>query len=266
VKALQEQAAAQDGPHLAVFDGGFALASVVRPLTHPAEGQSRIEFLTRLRGDARLCALPTTERRPHQRGRTPQWGKPLSPPRQGGRWPGSWREGKVFLYGQHRMVRWKEVVCLWRVLGPDLRVKAVVAEVEGYRKRFTLATSALDLTGLQMAELFCARFRQEDGFRDLKQRLGWEECRAWTKNPIERTTQVMIATLSVLRLFERRLTEDVGDGWWLHPPWNPHKTRPSVLDAERLLRQHRGGIQQCLSEWLEIEENSDAAESEVVAT
>ena len=37
-----------------------------------------------------------------------------------------------------------------------------------------------------MVELFAARFRQEDGFRDLKQRLGGEECRAWTANPIER--------------------------------------------------------------------------------
>ena len=45
-------------------------------------------------------------------------------------------------------------------------------------------TSAVELTGLQMVELFTARFRQEDGFRDLKQRLGWEECRAWTANPI----------------------------------------------------------------------------------
>jgi hypothetical protein len=33
----------------------------------------------------------------------------------------------------------------------------------------------VELTGLQMVELFTARFRQEDGFRDLKQRLGWEE-------------------------------------------------------------------------------------------
>ena len=38
-----------------------------------------------------------------------------------------------------------------------------------------------------MVELFTARFRQEDAFRDLKQRLGWEECRAWTANPIQRT-------------------------------------------------------------------------------
>jgi hypothetical protein len=57
-------------------------------------------------------------------------------------------------------------------------VKAVLAEVEGYSKRFTLVTSALELSVLQAVELFCARFRQEDAFRDLKQRLGWEEGRA----------------------------------------------------------------------------------------
>jgi hypothetical protein len=109
------------------------------------------------------------------------------------------------------------------------------------------------LSGLQVVELFCARFRQEDGFRDLKQRLGWEECRAWTRNPIERTTQTLFVTLAALRLLQLALQEQAGDGWWLHPPWNPHKARPSVLDVERLLWQHRGGIQQCLADWLDRE-------------
>jgi hypothetical protein len=39
----------------------------------------------------------------------------------------------------------------------------VVAKVEGYKKRFTLVGSAVGLTGLQMVELFAARFRQETG-------------------------------------------------------------------------------------------------------
>jgi hypothetical protein len=150
-------------------------------------------------------------------------------------------------------VRWKEVLCQWRVLGHDKTVKAVVAEVEGYSNRFTLVSSAVELTGLQIVELFCARFRQEDGFRDLKQRLGWEECRAWTKNPIERTTQTLFESLTLLRLLRYQLDAELGDTWWLHPPWNPRKTRPSVLDVERLLRQHGPEIQKCLSEWLEPE-------------
>lgn len=251
VESLRQQAKYDQVPHLAVFDGGFALGSVVRPLTHPEPGERRIEFVTRLRRDARLCALPKTQRGKHQRGRMPKWGPPLSPPRQGGRWPGEWREGRAFLYSRLRKTRWKEVTCLWRVSGHDVPVKAVLAEVEDLNKRMTLVTSALKLTGLQVVELFCARFRQEDGFRDLKQRLGWEECRAWTKNPIVRSTQAIFMALTLLRLLQRRLEETVGEAWWLHPPWNPAKTRPSVLDVERLMRQNQAGIQQCLSDWLE---------------
>ena len=191
-----------------------------------------------------------------KRGPMPKWGKPLPPPRQGGRWAGPWHVGSAFIYGRTRKVRWKEVVCLWRVLGHDVQVKAVVAQVEGYKKRFTLVSSALELTGLQMVELFCARFRQEDGFRDLKQRLGWEECRAWTKNPIERTSQAQWVTLSLLRLAQLRL-ESAGEvDWWFRPPWNQNKDRPSVLDLERLMRRHRAEIQRFLSEWLGDEQKT----------
>jgi hypothetical protein len=261
VELARQATQVQPGPHLLVFDGGFAVGSVVRPLVRPdAPLQCRIDILTRLRQDARLCALPPTQRRPGQRGPTPRWGRPLSPPCQGGRWPGRWQEGQAFLYGRLRSVRWKEGVCLWRVLGHQTSAKAVVAAVAGYRQRFTLVTSAINLTGLQVVELFCARYRQEDGFRDLKQRLGWEQCRAWTKNPIVRTTQALLVTLTMLRLLQFRLEQESGADWWLHPPWNPGKVRPSVLDVERLLRQHRGEIQRCLADWLEKGEKAVEAE------
>ena len=219
VGMVRQQTIGQEGPHLAVFDGAFAVANVVRPFLHPEAGKQRVDFVTRLRCDARLFHLPQP-RGKHQRGRPPKWGKPLAPPKQGKRWPVQWNEGRAYLYGKWRNVRWKEIVCQWRVLGHAIPVKAVYAEVEGYSKPFTLVTSAIKLTGLQVVELFCARFRQEDGFRDLKQRLGWEQCRAWTKNPIERTTQTLFETLTLLRLLQYRLDADLGDTWWLHPPWN----------------------------------------------
>jgi hypothetical protein len=257
VELGREHQKACRGKTLGVFDGGFALRSVVRPLVAPKEpGQPRIDFLTRLRHDARLHALPPKERKKGQRGATPKWGKRLPPPRQGGRWPGAWQTGSAFIYGRLRQVRYKEVLCLWRVLGHDVVVKAVVACVEGYKKRFTLVTSATELTGLQVVEIFCARFRQEDAFRDLKQRLGWEECRAWTRNPIERTTQAVLVTMTALRLLQLELQRERGDDWWLHPPWNKGKTRPSVLDVERLLRQHREELQQGLASWLDNEANA----------
>jgi hypothetical protein len=250
VELLQGEAAHVAGRHLAVFDGAFAVRTVVRPLTQPEAGQPRVEFLTRLRGDARLYALPPTTRPAGRRGPKPKWGPKLPVPRRGGRWRGGWQEGRVWIYGRWRQVRYKEVVCLWRVAGPAVPVKAVVAKVEGYQKRFTLVSSATELNGLQLLELFCARFREEDGFRDLKQRLGWEECRAWTKQPIVRTTQAQLLVMTLLRLLQFRLEEAEGDKWWFHPPWNKRKARPSVLDLERLLGQHRGEIQQLLSQGL----------------
>src|SRR5262249_1530431 len=107
--------------------------------------------------------------------------------------------------------------------------------------------------GLQLVARFCARFRQEDAFRDLKQRLGWEECRAWTRQPIERTTQTLLVTRTALRLLPLALQRRQGAGWWLRPPGEPPKRRPSVLDVGRLLRQQREGIQRCLAAWLDSE-------------
>jgi Transposase DDE domain len=265
VQLLQEQAVTIPGKHLGVMDGAFATASVVRPLVCPEPGLPRIDFVTRLRKDARLHALPPPEppagdsRR--GRGAWPKWGKRLPPPRRGGQWPGGWQEGVAYVYGRRRKVRWKEVLCQWHVLGHDVVVKAVVAEVEGYRKRFYLVSSAVELTGLQIVVLFGARWRQEDGFRDLKQRLGWEECRAWTKKPVLRTSWAQMVALSLLRLLQFKL-EGLGEtAWWLRPPWNQRKTRPSVLDVERLLRSRRQEIQQLLREWLKCRENKTEPES-----
>ena len=148
------------------------------------------------------------------------------------------------------------MICLWGVLGHEVPVKAVVAKVEGYSKRFTIVSSAVALSGLELLELFAARFRQEDGFRDLKQRLGWEECRAWTKKPIERTSHAQWVTMSLLRLAQFRLEASGEVDWWFRPPWNKKKERPSVLDLERLMRQHRERIRAFLSKWLGTEENA----------
>jgi DDE superfamily endonuclease len=260
VELLREQARiAPDQKHLGVFDGGYALESVVRPLVLPEGGAPRIDVLTRLRRDARLYASPPADRPAGRPGPRPKWGRRLPPPRRGGYWERGWRTGSGFIYGRQRTVRWKEVVCLWRVLGHEVPVKAVVAQVEGYKKRFTLVTSATELTGLEMVELFAARFRQEDGFRDLKQRLGWEECRAWTKNPIERTSQAQWVAMSLLRLLQFRLEGSGEVGWWFRPPWHKDKDRPSVLDAERLMRRHAAEIRRLLSGWLGDEGETEEA-------
>src|SRR5437588_7738597 len=48
VELARQQAQVLSGPHVVVFDGGFAMASVVRPLVRPSDPQQpRIDILTR---------------------------------------------------------------------------------------------------------------------------------------------------------------------------------------------------------------------------
>ena len=96
VELIREQARIIGGAHLAAFDGGFALASVVRPLVAPEGERPRIEFLTRLRHDARLYApLPEAAarrirsgarscRRPARAGGGPGGGSRGTPSSTGG--------------------------------------------------------------------------------------------------------------------------------------------------------------------------------------
>lgn len=112
--------------------------------------------------------------------------------------------------------------------------------MEGYEEPWFLVTTALDLTAAQVVELFTARFRQEDAFRDHKQRLGMEECRAWTKEPILRTFQVQLVALLLLRLLQYRLDHAWGTGsWWYKSEWNRRKRHASLLDLRRLFWRYR---------------------------
>jgi hypothetical protein len=263
VELARLSANAVPGKHLQVADGGYCKGSVLRPLLCPEADASgatpqRIEVITRLRLDACLHApLPAQEGK-RGRGRPRKWGQRLAAPGRGEQWQGPWRTTQVYVYGQRRQVRCKEVLCCWRALGHDVQVKAVLAYVEGYEKPFTLLSSATELEGWQVVVIFCARSREEDGIRDVKQRLGWEECRAWTRLPIERTTQAQLVTLTCLRLLQERLEQEAGDSWWLVPPWHPDKQRPSVLDVQRLLRQHSEELRGLLAGWLRQQINSQA--------
>jgi hypothetical protein len=54
VESLRPADAESSAPLVGVFDGAYAVATVVEPRVHPGSGQRRIEILTRLRVDARL--------------------------------------------------------------------------------------------------------------------------------------------------------------------------------------------------------------------
>lgn len=250
--------AESEAPLLAVFDGAYAVDTVVKPCLNPPEGKRRIEIVTRLRVDARLYA-PLKPKKKTGRGRKRKWGRRLATPRNHGKWQTPWRRGKAYLYGRVRKFRYKQLLCRWAVSGPHQPVHAFVFEVEGYDKPWYLVTSALDLSAEEVVAVFAARFRQEDTFRDLKQRLGMEECRAWTKEPILRTFQVQLVAVTLMRLLQPKLDGTWGKGdWWVVPDWNHQKRHPSVLDVRRLFWRFRVGISQTLLELEEIEKFPEA--------
>src|SRR5262245_46235279 len=162
-------------------------------------------------------------------------------------WSTFWRAGRAWGYGRRRLFRYKHLRCRWSVRGPEIPVHVFVVAVPGYRELWFLVTTALDLSAAQVVEAFAARFRQEDGFRDHKQRLGMEECRAWTKEPVLRTFQVQMVALTLLRLLQFRLNQAWGPGsWWLAPEWNRRKRHASLLDLRRLFWRYRAEFSQFL--------------------
>jgi hypothetical protein len=260
VEMLRQSNASSAAPVLGIFDGGYARANVVQPCLH--DTSRRIEVLTRPRSDARLYQpLPSqqTTRGKPKRGRPRKWGQRLPAPRDCRRWKGVWRKGRAYAYGQPRRFRYKVMDCRWSVSGPDMPVRIFAFKVEGYQETWCIITSALDLSAAQVLEAYAARFRQEDAIRDHKQRLGMEEVRAWTKAPVLRTFQVQLLSMTLLRLMQWELDKCWGNGWCSPPPWNPHKTRVSILDLRRLLWKHREEYSQFLQEMDEVKKPKPAA-------
>jgi hypothetical protein len=222
-----------------VFDGAYAGATVVEPCLNPGPGQRRSELLTRLRADARLYQPVVSRARP--RGRRPKWGERLAAPQHHVYWSTSWRAGRAWGYGRSRTFRYTHRRCRWAVSGPEIPGQVFVVAVSGDCKPWFLVTTALDLSAAQVVEACAARFRQEDGFRDHKQRLGMEACRAWTKEPVLRTFQVPMVALTLLRLLQCRLDQTGEMGrWWSRPEWYPQKRHGSIRDLCRLFWRHRG--------------------------
>jgi len=256
VEMLRQVDAESEAPVLGVCDGAFAMETVVRPCIQPSPGRRRIEIVTRLRKDARLYqpleVQPRTDGK-KATGRPRKWGRRMAAPQHHEQWDTRWRRGKAWIYGRVRRIRYKQVKCQWSVSGSGEQVHAFVFEVEGYDKPWFLVTTALDLSGEQVVEAFAARFRQEDGFRDHKQRLGMEECRAWTKEPVLRTFQVQMTAMTLLRLMQFRLDAAWGEGsYWLKPQWNRRKQHPSILDLRRLWWRNRAGFSKLLLKLEEI--------------
>ena len=246
-------------PVLAAFDGAYAMETVIRPCLDPPKGSRRIDFVTRLRRDARLYHPLVSVGKNPKGGRPRKWGRRMASPQNHAKWDADWQDSSGYVHGHTRSFRYKRVICQWSVSGPKHLVFAYVFEVEGYREPWYVIASGGKLSPSQVVATQAGRFRQEDGFRDHKQRLGMEECRAWTKEPVLRTFQVQMVAQSLLRLTQFELDATWGEGtWWHAPPWNHRKCHPSILDLRRLFQRHRARFSQLLRRLEEMQKPPQA--------
>jgi len=247
VDMLRQLDAESAVPVLAAFDGAYAMDTVIQPCLNPLPGRRRIEFVTRLRKDARLYEPLAPTAKNSKGGRPRKWGSRLPSPQEHTKWNVPWQNSRAYVYGRVRTFRYKCLHCCWSVSGPQEIVCAYVFDVPGYDKLWATVTSAGDLSAAQVLSGNGGRFRQEDGIRDHKQRLGMEECRAWTKEPVLRTFQVQTLAQTLLRLVQLRRTRLTGDTWCAPPPWNPSKRHVSILDLRRAFWKHRPRFSQVLA-------------------
>jgi hypothetical protein len=253
VDMLREVDAESAVPVLAAFDGAYAMETVIKPCLNPPEGGRRIEFVTRLRRDARLYEPLVASAQKPTGGRPRKWGKRLPSPQEHDKWNMPWQQSRAYVYGRVRTFRYKCLRCCWSVSGPKQIMVVFVFEVPGYDKLWATIASADDLSAGQVLSANSGRFRQEDGFRDHKQRLGMEECRAWTKEPVLRTFQIQMTALTLLRLMQFRLARRFGEAWCPPPPWNLGKRHVSILDLRRLFWKHRSRFSQVMSALNDLE-------------
>ena len=261
VEWWRQAAAESAAPILGVVDGADAVDTVVAPCRHPHAGQRRIEILTRLRAEARLSHAAGPK--PRAKGRRPRWGPRLAAPPHHLYWSTAWQKSRAWVYGRVRRFQYKQLQCRWSVSGAHIPVHVLVGVVDGDEKPWFLVTAALDWSAAQVVEACTARFRQEDGFRDHKPRLGMEECRAWTKEPVRRTFQVQLLALTLRRLLQFRLAQTWGaESWWSTPEWYAQKRHASIRDLCRLFWRHRAVFSQLLIDLEDMHKTPQAIASQ----
>lgn len=162
VDMMREVDDESDAPILAAFDGAYAMETVIRPCLNPPEGHRRIEFVTRLRKDARLYHPLTPSKKNPKGGRPRKWGRRMAAPQNHEKWDADWQNGRAYLYGRIRNFRYKRVLCQWAVAGPEHLLYAYVFEVSGYKEP-VLRTFQVQITAQTLLRLMQFRLDEQWG-------------------------------------------------------------------------------------------------------
>ncbi len=206
-----------------VADGGYAK----RPFLRPVLALGLVVF-SRLRKDANLASLPTTTRRPGQRGPLPTYGKDqIDLAKRAGQKRG-WRQVECVQYGERVVKTIKTFEATWRPAGGRIRV-VIVRETDGWLAYFcTDPTMAAETVLEAMAD----RGAIEQTFKDVKE--VWGAGQQQVRN-VHASIGALAVNLTMYSLVEAwawaRREEGLVDR--RRSPWDAEERRPSHADKRK---------------------------------
>jgi hypothetical protein len=222
---------------VAVADGGYASLKLLdrcRRLTEP------ITFITRLRLDAALYE-PAPPRYPGQMGRPRLKGERLPNLCTVAEDPHAlWSPITVAnCYGsEERTVETISKTALWYSTGlPAVPLRWVlIRDPEEQFETQALLCTDLEVDPERIISWFVRRWRMEATFQEVRQRLGFETQRHWSKMAILRTAPAMLGLFSVVVLLAHRMMADQPTQIVRRAAWYD-KRHPTFSDALALVRK-----------------------------
>ncbi len=121
---------------------------------------------------------------------------------------------------------------VWHVsLKRKLRVVVLVNRKNPAKPRYIiLASTALELDGRQLVELYAARFQIEFLFRDSKQFAGLSDCQARAQAALDFHFNASLATLNLARAEELLAAPDQSPQVFSMASWKQRKFNERLLD------------------------------------
>jgi DDE superfamily endonuclease len=208
-------------------DGGYAK----RPFLRPVLAAGLVVF-SRLRQDANLRSLPTTQRRRGQRGPLPTYGKDkIDLAKRAGQKRG-WRQAECVQYGKSVTKTVKTFEATWRPAGGRIRV-VIVRERDGWLPYFCTDPT---VTAETVLEVMADRGAIEQTFKDVKE--VWGAGQQQVRN-IYASIGAFAVNLTLYSVVEAwawsRGEEALVDR--SRSPWDAEERRPSHADKRKALQR-----------------------------
>jgi hypothetical protein len=213
--------------HWVVVDGGYAKKAFLRPAQ-----QEGFTVVSRLRKDAALWSLPSTTRRPGQRGPLPTYGKErLSLAKRAGH-PQGWQQVECVQYGERVTKTVKTFLATWKPAGGMIRV-VLVREETGWVPFFSTNPEA---SVVDILEAAADRGSIEQTNKDLKEvwGAGQQQLRNIHANVGAFNLNAWLATTVEAWAWERSEEELVDRS---DSPWDDPSRRPSHADKRKALQR-----------------------------